>query len=133
MAFYSLEGKDINASDPEWWKYSDEVIIPKGVDIYKRTISYYQEESDFILHLRDDSENLQASEELRQVQHQIQDKTERVRQEQEDASKGQKADSRKTARHKDMKKQVQYSSKRDERKASAKNKRKEKNVKFQNE
>ena len=62
MAFYSLEGKDINASDPEWWKYSDEVIIPKGVDIYKWTISYYQEESDFILHLRDDSENLQTSE-----------------------------------------------------------------------
>ena len=33
LAFYSYEGKDINASDQNWKLYSDPFTIPEGVDL----------------------------------------------------------------------------------------------------
>ena len=62
QAFFSLEGKDINASDPEWWKYSDKVTIPEGVELTRMSHYYqYYQKSDFMKKLYDDSEISQAS------------------------------------------------------------------------
>ena len=69
MAFYSLDGKDINASDPEWWKYSDKVVIPEGVKVAEMShyyahggfCYYHGEKNDFMRKLYKDSENSQAN------------------------------------------------------------------------
>ena len=54
LAFYSYEGKDINASDQNWKNYSDPVTIPEGVD--PDEIGRYERFPYFIQKLMDESD-----------------------------------------------------------------------------